>query len=292
MNDSPPFPDVPRYAPADLEVEARLGVGATAEAIVAVHRPSGRRVLVKRFHAPRLASGRFRAAVRDEIRLLRRLDHPSVVRFLGVLPDLRGLVLELVEGPTLAQRLASGPLPAAEAMSMGADIADALAATHALEGRDGRSLDVVHRDVTPSNILLRSGGPACLADFGVARLREDQRSGVTAPNTRKGTAPYMSPEQIRGGPVTSASDVFSLGAVLHEALTGRQLFGGASPAEIAGAVLFQTVVPPSRLRAEIPSDVDRAVERMLHREPSARPHAREVAGWLRVEPTRPTGDRI
>jgi serine/threonine protein kinase len=214
----------------------------------------------------------------SEIRLLATLSHPSLVTLFDAVPgaDGRGvLVLEFVDGPDLGSRLHAGLEPTALA-AIGADVARALDYIH--------HRGVVHRDVAPANILLpaaeRSGVGAKLTDLGIARLVDDAK--VTGTGMVVGTAGYMSPEQVRGDAVGDATDVYSLGLVLLEGLTGRREFPG-SAVESAAARLSRDPVVPEHLHAEW-RELLRA---MTAREAADRPSAETVAerlDGLRREP--------
>ena len=210
-----------------------------------------------------------RARFVGEAQLLAGLSHPSIVTVLdvGVSEGHPFLVMELVEGPTLAAALRDGPLPPDQVVQIGAALASAIAHAH--------EQGAVHRDVKPANVLLGPGG-AKLADFGIARLVGDTvhhtRTGTTI-----GTPAYLSPEQVGGSAVGPPTDVYSLGLVLLEALTGERAFPG-SPTESAVARLHR---PP-----EIPNDLSsgwRAIlVAMTARDPSGRPPAGEVGARMPV----------
>ncbi|MET4052245.1 hypothetical protein ABID81_001608 [Frigoribacterium sp. PvP054] len=215
----------------------------------------------------------------SEVRLLASLNHPGLVTLYDARVEGDGhdddayLVMEYVDGPTLQTVLADGPLSHAEAAALLGDVADGLAAVH----RAG----VVHRDVKPANILLASphhdGDPrrAKLADFGIAYLIDSTR--VTATGTLMGTAAFVSPEQAEGRPPAPASDVYSLGLVLVEALTGRRVFTGS----VVESVMARLTRDP-----EIPSSIGSGwvglLTRMTARSPEDRPAAAEVARAART----------
>ncbi len=253
---------------------ARGGMGDVYEA---VDRILDRRVAVKVF---RSASPRDRERFDAEIRLLASLDHPTLVRVYdaGELGDDAYLVMELVDGPTLAARLDDGgPLPEAEVAAIGAELAAALASIHAS--------DVVHRDVTTSNVLCDPEGRVRLVDFGIARLLGSPR--VTATSTTIGTAAFMAPEQVAGEEVTVASDVYSLGLVLLELLTGHRAFEG-SAAEVAAVRL----VRDPDVDTGVPGRWRPLLRAMTSRAPELRPASATVRDRLeaiaRAEPAEVT----
>ena len=204
-------------------------------------------------------------------RLLAALDHPSLVAVLdaGVSDDdVPYLVMELVEGESLAERCSAGPVPAAEVAAIGAELATVLSYVH--------ERDIVHRDIKPGNILLGDDGHVRLADFGIARMLGDT-TGHTLTGTTVGTAAYIAPEQVRGEPVSSASDIYSLGLVLLEALTGRRAYTGA-PLEAAMSRLHAAPMIPSSLPTGWPA----LLTRMTGIEPAERLPVTEVATTLTV----------
>ncbi|KQM40267.1 serine/threonine-protein kinase [Microbacterium sp. Leaf203] len=216
------------------------------------------------------------ARVRSEIRLLASLSHPSLVTLYDAKLDAQPayLAMELISGPTLTDRIARGPLPGPEVARVGREIAEAFAVIH------GRG--IVHRDVKPSNILIRPAAHtgetprATLADFGIASLVGATR--VTRADTVIGTAAYLSPEQARGMPAAPASDVYALGLVLLEALTGSRPFGSRTPHEALAARL----VSPPEIPAQIPTAWREVLETMTAIEPSERPDATGLIVALRT----------
>ncbi|MGH9275041.1 MAG: serine/threonine-protein kinase, partial [Acidimicrobiales bacterium] len=199
---------------------------------------------------------------------LAALNNPGVVQVYDAGEDGDDLfvVLELVDGPTLRSILdARGALPPAEVAALGTAVADALAFVHASQ--------IVHRDVTPSNILCGRGGRIRLADFGVSRLLGSER--VTAPAMAIGTAAYMAPEQVEGRDVTPAADIYALGLLLLEALTGRPAFRGA-PHEVALARLTQD----PEIGSDVPVSWRSLLRAMTARHPARRPPASTVGDEL------------
>ncbi len=202
-----------------------------------------------------------------EVRLLASLDHPGLVRVYdaGEDGDDAFYVMELVDGPSLADQLAHGALPEGDTVVIGRQVADALAFIH--------ERGIVHRDVKPSNILLAPDGPARLADFGIARLLDSTR--MTSSGLVVGTAAYLAPEQITGGAVGPAADIYALAIVLNECVTGRPEFAG-TPAEVAAQRLSgRTPVP-----AAVDPRLGTLLVAMLATDPNDRPTARDAGATL------------
>jgi tetratricopeptide (TPR) repeat protein len=213
-----------------------------------------------------------------EARVLAAIVHPAVVRYVahGVDGTSPWIAMEWLEGEDLALRLERGPLEVARALGLAETIADALAEAH--------RLGVVHRDVKPSNVFLCRGDDRepRLIDFGIAHVAATRR--LTSDGHFIGTAGYMSPEQISTPErVDGRADVFSLGCVLHEALTGTPAFGGASAVAVLAKVLADEPVPPSSLVAGVPPSVDALVRAMLRKDAAQRlTSMKEVAAALRA----------
>ncbi|GGU28103.1 serine/threonine-protein kinase [Lentzea flava] len=204
----------------------------------------------------------------NEIRTLATLSHPGLVTVYDA--DTSGdtpfMVLELVDGRTLRDHLANGPMEVGEVRRLGAALADALAHVH--------DRGFVHRDVKPSNILLDDDDTPRLADFGLARLVDGAR--FTRADQVVGTAAYLAPEQVRGGEITPAVDVYALGLVLLECLTGHREYEGAE-IEAAVARLHRPPVIPD----DLPFDLARLLSLMTALPAGRRPTARECADILR-----------
>jgi serine/threonine protein kinase len=152
------------------------------------------------------------------------------------------------------------------------EVARGLGYAHAFRDQQGQHLAIVHRDVHPSNIMLLDAGAVKLVDFGIARVTSELRLATTGARagSLRGECPFLSPEQITGEPVDARSDLFALGAVLWEMLTGRRLFEGASDFDIMSAVINGAIAPPSQLAPEIPAALDRVVLTALERDPQRR----------------------
>ncbi|WP_281689318.1 serine/threonine-protein kinase [Pseudonocardia thermophila] len=242
-----------------------LGRGSFAEVRKARDLRTGEMVAVKVYRAE--GSVQDRARQRRELALLGRLRHPALVgmRDSGVTDGRPFVVTDLVEGPTLSQRIREGALPPAEVRRIGAQLAAGLAHVHAA--------GIVHRDVKPANVLLGDGSQARLADFGIAVAIDG--TVATDEGCVVGTVAYLSPEQARGQQVGPPTDVWSLGLVLLEALTGRREYPGPAP-EAAMARLFRRPeVPPG-----LPADLAAILRSMTDPDPARRPSAATVARLL------------
>jgi serine/threonine protein kinase len=246
-----------------------IGRGGMADVHRGTDRVLDREVAVKVLR-DRAADPADRARFTGEARTLAALNHSGLVMILdaGIDAEQPYLVMELVEGPTLARLCAGTPIAPAEVARIGAQVATALAYAHG-EG-------VVHRDVKPGNVLMGAAGRVKLADFGIARLIGDTMRH-TKTGQAIGTAAYLAPEQVRGRDVTPAADVYSLGLVLLEALTGERAYQGP-PTEAALARLSS---PPS-IPDWLPEDWRTLLAGATASEPADRPDAAEVAGRLRA----------
>jgi tRNA A-37 threonylcarbamoyl transferase component Bud32 len=252
----------------------RIATGGMGEVWEADDTVLGRRValkvLVEELAADKRATRRF---VR-EARATARLTHPNVARVYDFGRDGEApfLVMELLQGETLADRLAEGPLPPAEAARIAASVADALDAAH--------QLGIVHRDVKPANVMLTPAGDVKVMDFGIAAAADETHS--TTGSGLYATVAYVSPERAAGEPATPASDVYSLGAVLYELLCGRPPFTGSTPALVARAHLHDPPPPVRQLAPWVPPRLAEAAEAALAKDPGRRPSsAAALAARLR-----------
>ncbi|MBV9099197.1 MAG: serine/threonine protein kinase [Frankiaceae bacterium] len=274
MDDQPTVAWRPGDDPGDRVLDgryrlgARLGSGAVAEVYRAEDERLARPVAVKLFRGDAADQLQRHEA---EMRTLASLEHPNLVSVYdaGTTDDTDQpyLVMQLIDGHTLGEELRDGPLPAERAARYGAALADALAYVHA-QG-------FVHRDVKPANVLVANDGRVHLADFGIARLVDSAHTTRTGEIV--GTPAYFAPEQVAGEPVGSAVDVYSLGMVLLECLTGERSFEGTAM-EVAVARLARDPDIPERL----PADWRRLLGAMTARNPAHRPAAAQVADALRA----------
>ncbi len=237
-----------------------------------------RRLLaIKRLHAHLSHDPDFVARFKDEIRVVSRLNHPNVVQTLDVVESAGelALVMEFVEGVTLHQLIKAAhvrdiQLPVPIAVGVVSQVLHGLHAAHELTDDSGHPIQLVHRDVSPQNIMIGVDGLVKVLDFGVAKATNETH--VTRTGQLSGKAPYMSPEQVSGASIDRRTDVFAAGIVLWEALTGHRLFrpGGTSESAALMNVLDMRVKPPSVVRPEIGAALDRIVSRALDRDPTRR----------------------
>jgi tRNA A-37 threonylcarbamoyl transferase component Bud32 len=254
-------------------LQKRIALGGSAEVWHARDRKLNRAVAVKRLHAHLLPDAASRRRLAAEARAASRLAHPGIVEIYDV--DTEGempvLVMELIDGESLAARLdRDGPLPADEAARIVADVCDALYHAH----RQG----IIHRDVKPGNVLLGRDGSTRLVDFGIAHSLAEAAERLTVDGSVVGTPRYMAPEQLTAGAIGPRTDLFGLGILLHEMLTGRSPFKATGPVALAEE---QAAGPPPIHGIESP--LAGLIRACLEPDPEMRPvHAGAIAGGLRA----------
>lgn len=233
-----------------------------------------RTVAIKRLHPQFVKDPEFSAMFLDEARLAARVRHPNVVPTIDVVATEAELflVMEYVPGESLAgllhtSRTAGALVPPACAVRILVDVLSGLHAAHEARDKDNNPLEIVHRDVSPHNILVGEDGITRVLDFGIARARV--RSHATREGEIKGKLRYLAPEQLRGATATRCADVYSASVVLWETLTGERLFDGDSDGAVYGRVLEGVVPSPSSV-VSLPPDLDAVVLRGLARNPLAR----------------------
>jgi eukaryotic-like serine/threonine-protein kinase len=283
------------------EIISRLGTGGMGEVYEGRDHRLGRRVALK--FLPRELSRDARAVERlqHEARIASSLNHPHIctIHDIDSHHGTHFIVMELLDGMALKQRIASGPLPIRELIDIAGQVADALGAAH--------RLGIVHRDVKPANIFLTSHGVVKVLDFGLAKIQHQAPqaaafmasagaarprssygndfdgvgamvlppSPLTSGGVAFGTVQYMSPEQARGHELDARSDLFSLGAVIYEMATGRQAFVGATVVSICDAIVHSDPAPASNVNGGVPPDLDQIIARLLHKDRAARYQAAE-----------------
>lgn len=244
-------------------------------------------VVIKRVLPNLSATDDFITMFLDEARIAARLDHPSIVRIydLGEENGQFFIAMEYIAGEDLASVIQQSkrlhiPLPPEFVADVGIGAAEALMFAHEMEDQAGKHMNLVHRDVSPSNILVTYQGGAKLVDFGIARA--ESNVSKTEGGQVKGKTNYLSPEQIRGSKVDGRTDIFALGITLHELLTGERLFRRDNALQTMNAILRGEVTIPSQLRPDIPPELDDIVMRALATEPEDR---YQTAGELAADLT-------
>src|SRR5438094_4542328 len=226
------MPLAPSTRLGPYEIVAMIGAGGMGEVYRARDPRMGREVAIK------VSAERFSDRFEREVHAVAALNHPNICHVYDVGPNY--LVMELVEGPTLADRIASGAIPLEEALKIGRQIAEALEAAH--------EKGIIHRDLKPANIKITPDGIVKVLDFGLAKLETNRSSvhvtqspTVTVGGTRAGvilgTAAYVSPEQARGNSTDKRTDIWAFGCVLYEMLTGQPVFRGDTATDVLAAVV-------------------------------------------------------
>ena len=262
------------------ELTRKLSQGGMAEIYLA--RQSGiedfeKQVVVKIVLPQLAADADYEEMLRDEARMAARLNHPNIVQILdlGKLDGRFFIAMEYLEGQNLhsiAQRAwqAGNLLPIGFVCRVVADVLSGLEHAHAQKGDDGSSLGIIHRDVSPPNVIVTWAGTTKIVDFGIAKATRARDASVTNAGQFKGKLGYMSPEQVRRQPLDGRTDIFSTGVILWELITGKRLFRRAGDVETVRAVLEQEVVPPSVYNPNCPPELDAIILRALERPLAAR----------------------
>jgi serine/threonine protein kinase/Tol biopolymer transport system component len=284
-----PAPSLVGQQVGRYKILAELGAGGMGEVYLAEDTTLGRKIALKLLPRSFTNDADRLRRFRQEARTASALNHPNIVTIheIGEHDGRRFIATELIEGQTLRQRLARGPLDLAEALDIILQAASAVAAAH--------EAGIVHRDIKPENVMLRRDGYVKVLDFGLAKLTGPKAGRVsepeattamltdTSPGVVMGTAHYMSPEQARGLATDARTDVWSLGVVLYEMLAGRAPFEGATTADVTVSILERE---PAALRpraGEFPEELDQIVRKALRKERGERyPSAREMLEDLRA----------
>jgi len=275
------------------EIVSRLGAGGMGEVWKGRDTRLDRSVAIKLLPAEFAQNAELKARLEREAKTVSQLNHPHICTLhdFGVDGDTSYLVMELVEGETLADRLDRGPLPLPEVLRYGAQIADALDRAHRAH--------IVHRDLKPGNVMITRTGVKLL-DFGLAkaaplRTQHDETTIIaqrplTAEGSVVGTLQYMSPEQLGGDGVDHRTDIFALGAVLYEMATGRRAFSGSNRTSLIAAILSSEPPPMSALQPLMPASFEHIVVKCLAKDPDSRwQSAYDIAEELRWVAQQPSG---
>ncbi|HEY6221457.1 MAG TPA: protein kinase, partial [Candidatus Eisenbacteria bacterium] len=257
----------------------KIGAGGMGVVYRARDERLGREVALKVLPQTTLGDDDARVRFRREAMALSRLNHPNIatVHDFDAQEGIDFLVMEHVEGDTLARRLERGAIPMTETVALGVQIAAALEEAH--------ERNVIHRDLKPGNVMIGPKGRVKVLDFGLARLLQlgegAETASISATGTWSGTLPYMPPEQLEGTTVDARSDLYALGAILYEMATGRRAFPVTNAARLLSAILNERPAAPSTVAAGVPPAFDALVGRLLEKDPEQRPRsARETAEAL------------
>jgi len=292
-----PAPPAPGEYIGDYQLLARLGSGGMAAVYLGRRRGLAgfeRRVAIKVCHNHLREDPDFVAMFLDEARLAAAIHHPNVVSTIDVRDDDKlYMVMDYVEGVALSAlyrqaRRTSQPLSPAHMSAIVSDALRGLQAAHEVTDRDGRPLKLIHRDVSPQNLIVGVDGSTRILDFGVAKA--EARMFSTRGSVLKGKISYMAPEQLKSGVTSQKSDLFGMGVVLWEGLTGQRLFVGDTNADTIRLAISGPIRRPSAIVDGIPEPLDAMVMRALSRDPDQRfATAREMADALRgaVDPASP-----
>lgn len=270
-----PLATNPPHSIGAYRIERPLGRGGMGEVLLAWDERLERHVAIKRIRSDKPIDPRNRARFRREARAIARLSHPVIVQIFDLVETSDGecIVMEYVDGKGLDQVLAGSPLPLGLVLKLGMEIADGLGQAH------GKGL--IHRDLKPQNVIVTPSEHAKILDFGLTRMlgREapgadsEAEEGLTQSGTLVGTASAMSPEQARGNPIDHRSDLFALGSLLYQMVTGRPPFSGSNLLETLYKVTSHKPPPIVELRSEVPAQLSTLIDALLAKAPEERPQS-------------------
>ncbi len=259
-------------------IESLIGSGGMGAVYRAFDRRLDRQVAIKHIHTEKLAAvPGIRERFRREARSAAALSHPAIVQVFDILKQEDGdwIVMELIAGPTIGELIEQQRLDLPMALAIGRRVAEGLAEAHAK--------GIVHRDLKVENVMVAPGGRVKILDFGLAKRLQtpEDETDLSIPGGVIGTSRSMSPEQARGYEVGPASDLFSLGTMLYEMVTGSSPFKGRTYLDTLTRVCERQQLPAATLKANVPAELDRLIDRLLEKAPERRPEsAREVARTL------------
>jgi serine/threonine protein kinase/Flp pilus assembly protein TadD len=259
-----------------FHIEQELGRGGMGVVYLARDITLGRPIAIKSLPLELMSNQKIRSRLEREAQLLASLNHPNIATIYEELEETEGaiyLILEYIDGPTLADRIANGPLDLREALSIACQSAAALAAAH--------ERGIIHRDLKPGNIKITPEGNVKVLDFGLAKVIEEaetkvQQSTVTQPGRVIGTPAYMSPEQAVGDPVDYKTDIWSLGVVIYEMLTRELPFQGNTQQALTHSILHNKPKNLTRLRRDAPISLERVLLRLMQKDRLSRPDNMKV----------------
>jgi TolB-like protein len=243
-------------------IEARIGAGGMGVVYRALDAQLQRTVALKLLPAEYCADEIARRRFLTEARAAAAIDHPNVCTIHETGETDSGqpfLIMVYCHGETLKDRIARGPLATADVLSYATQMARGLAAAHALR--------IVHRDVKPGNVMISEDGLLKLVDFGIARMPD---ATLTAPGQVRGTIAYVAPEQLRGEPIEGRADLWSLGVVMYEMVTGARPFRADTDSALLYAIVNDQPEPPAQLRPDVPVELSRIIDRLLQKDPAQR----------------------
>ena len=269
-------------------IESLIGIGGMGEVYLAQDERLGRKAALKLLPQSLTTDETQLGRFKNEARTASALNHPNILTVyeIGAEGNVHFIATEFIEGVTLRVALASGRMSAHGALEIAVQVASALAAAH--------DAGVVHRDIKPENIMLRPDGYVKVLDFGIAKLTERRRASddhrvettallQTRPGLVLGTAHYMSPEQVRGQKVDARSDIWSLGVVLYEMVTGSPPFRGETPSDCIAAILTVEPTPSSSISPDVPAKLESILQKALRKSTDERYQTiKEMLGELRT----------
>lgn len=247
----------------------KIGAGGMGEVYLAEDTRLRRKVAIKFLPPESVADPQAKKRLIREAQAAAALDHPNVcaIHEVGEEGGRSFIVMQYIEGETLAERLKRKPLDIGESLGIAVEIADGIAEAH--------SGGIIHRDIKPQNIVINARGQVKVLDFGLAKIGRDRsmiesqaetESLLTAPDVRMGTVPYMSPEQVRGDALDARSDIFSLAVVIYEMLSGQRPFAAENAAETCSEILSRKQAPLARFCRDLPAELERIVDKALNKD--------------------------